>query len=677
MEDHVEIGRQLYGAQEFHEALIEFTRAMHLCPCNKGQKRKRCFCKDFEAVAVRDGSMCEEAMFTCSCGVAKTFPKCSDSLHLTALDYRAATFEALEELDRAEADAKWMIEMAPHLPHGYLRLGKIARLQKNLWFAWKVYSGGVDATKNMAPDSSPKLQQLRQMLRPLQMRFKRKDPISLPLEIIFQIVANFDIVDLTKCSGVSRAWRQTLTSGHSGRLWRQLVFYQPPPLSPSTQAVKALVARSGYTVKRIIIKDSVKFKLNQAKLTALLRKSKLLEHLELCHAYKDNYRFPFEPGSYQNLSYLAMDSFINTWANSPQTVSAPPDTEDGLAPTKFLTCIAASLVHLDLCGVPPSWHRRVDVPDFPRLKTLRLEQKGRPQPRATFPVFHLTNKTPELEQLCLLGLSLECSDGGEWMGVWPKMWEKLKVFVFRLHDMGPPDISHSTIDCITLLNCINWGNGFRHLDLDIQCNSSPDTPDVHEVIFCSADDLINLGLLGPDNKPISPGRQFAKLRSLRLDKMSQNGGIMRRLFEQPAVRGQLQSFDIVFPVEPIDRPVGEVSVAYLEGYAWLRGLESIRCIGLSGFSFAKYPITEREAPLPGFLASLPNLETVSLGSDFISENAFSFLAMRIVRETTVKTLYQTCVRGVEMDLLEASAEEYGVKVIWGERPRQWPVPLDD
>lgn len=197
MEALIESGRGHYDAGRYQAALRQFTRvatrpprpqscsradrrtqATRLCRCTRGLKRERCACKDYEAVAERDDSIFDEAMFTCRCPVGRTFSKCDNRLHIKALDYRAATFEAMGELQRAERDAKWMLELAPRLPdvrapppsppiiriravpttdpsQGYLRLGKNARLQKNSWFAWKVYSAGVDANKH-ASLASPK-----------------------------------------------------------------------------------------------------------------------------------------------------------------------------------------------------------------------------------------------------------------------------------------------------------------------------------------------------------------------------------------------------------------------------------------------------------------------------------------------------------------------------------------
>ena len=55
-------------------------------------------------------------MYKCICHVGKTFNKCDYELHIKALDYRAATFEALKELERAKRDAEWILELAPRMP---------------------------------------------------------------------------------------------------------------------------------------------------------------------------------------------------------------------------------------------------------------------------------------------------------------------------------------------------------------------------------------------------------------------------------------------------------------------------------------------------------------------------------------------------------------------------------
>jgi F-box/TPR repeat protein Pof3 len=59
------------------------------------------------------GAIFNEAMHTCQCQVAKTYSKCSSRTHVMALDYRAATLEAMGKLDLARRDAEWLLELAP------------------------------------------------------------------------------------------------------------------------------------------------------------------------------------------------------------------------------------------------------------------------------------------------------------------------------------------------------------------------------------------------------------------------------------------------------------------------------------------------------------------------------------------------------------------------------------
>ena len=67
-------------------------------------------------VVADNGSIFTEAMYHCECEVGKTFSKCDRPLHIQALEYRAATFEAMQELERAKRDAEWILELAPRLP---------------------------------------------------------------------------------------------------------------------------------------------------------------------------------------------------------------------------------------------------------------------------------------------------------------------------------------------------------------------------------------------------------------------------------------------------------------------------------------------------------------------------------------------------------------------------------
>ncbi|KAM4066163.1 tetratricopeptide-like helical [Hirsutella rhossiliensis] len=675
MEALIESGRGCYARRKYERALKQFTRAMNRCPCNRGTKRKRCTCKNYEAVADRDGSMFEEAMFTCHCDVGKAFDKCDDALHIMALDYRAATFEAMDELERAEKDAKWMLELAPRLPDGYLRLGKNARLRRDAWFAWKIYSAGVDANKHTPLSSSRKLQQLHQALQPLQVRFRRKDPMCLlPLEIVHNIVEDFDVVELTKCLRVCKVWKQTLESSHSQRLWRFLVFPKPPPQPPSKSALQALVRRSGGSMRRIVIRDPGKFQLSQAKLSTLLRHSQSLEHLELGPAHEHYYRFPEGPGLYQNLCHLTMDTY-NCWERNMWQSQGPYPLGPGFLPDAFLKCVAGTLEYLNLFGIPPSWCGRRNLPEFPRLKILRLEHKEGLEPQVSFPIFSLACKTPQLEQLRLENLHLAGHTSQECRDSWHTLWTGLKVLVFLMprSSISPLQLVDTFFN-VTLLNSVQAGKNFEHLDLEVPVDNVDAV--LPQQVFSDADDLDLYGLTKPDGSPIRRRNQFQNLRSLRLKHFVHRPKKMGKIFAAAVASGKLHTFDIVFPVESLDLPLGEESANFLKGYDWLRGLDSIRSLGVSDFAFPEVPHRDSEPPLPSFLASFPNLKTLSLSTNSCNQEAFCLIVEETMKRTRLSTMYQNCVKGTLMDRLKRLGDRHGVVVIFGTRPRDWPVQLD-
>ena len=88
---------------------------MRRCPCYKAGNRERCTCKNYEGVVSENKSFLDEVMKACQCA-AKPQEKCSNELHIHALDSRAAVFEKMDQIDRAKKDAEWILELAPRLP---------------------------------------------------------------------------------------------------------------------------------------------------------------------------------------------------------------------------------------------------------------------------------------------------------------------------------------------------------------------------------------------------------------------------------------------------------------------------------------------------------------------------------------------------------------------------------
>ncbi|KAJ3472838.1 hypothetical protein NLG97_g10686 [Lecanicillium saksenae] len=379
----VKAGQDEYVAKRYKHALEQFTRAMRLCKCNRGMKRDRCSCKNFEAVAEKDGSIFHEAMYTCSCSVGKTFNKCDNPVHIKALDYRAATFESIKELDRAKRDAEWILELAPRLPDGYLRLGKIARLQKKDEYAWKIYNAGVDAGNANRMATSPKFQQLYSARNKLHVKFCRKDPILLPSELFVWILSCCTLVERVRCLRVSKQWQRTLTSRDFASLWKVLDFTgtSTPRRPPRIDFLRKLVAGAGRDVRKIVIEEKRhRFQLSQAKLFILLNGATRLEHLEL--SFPDHtLRIDPKAGLCKTLKTLSLRFFV---AEPKKNIVGLDYIPVSAYPFALLNPVAEAIETLHLSGLPMSWFREQDVPLMPKIKNLHLQM--RPGSTALFPI---------------------------------------------------------------------------------------------------------------------------------------------------------------------------------------------------------------------------------------------------------------------------------------------------
>lgn len=369
MTDLIDSGRRFYEVKKYKRALEQFTRAMKSCSCARGLRRERCSCKNFEKVAAEGGSIFKEAMYNCKCDIGKTFNKCDNYQHAQALDFRAATFEALEKLDRAKKDAEWILELAPRLPDGYLRLGKIARLQKNNEFAWKVYTAGIHINSDNAGSSSLKLQQLYNARKPLHKHFSRKDPLRLPTEIVMLIFSFLDFVNLPPCLGVSKHWRRILTSPLHERLWRNMVFPgRSMKRAPRHDVLKKMLSWAGNGgARKIVIPLPKTFVLTQQKLMLLLQASASLEHLEI-GPQSEGLLFPSNQKTWQRLRHVSIDGTGDpskpAWSTAKIAI--------GGFPLSFLNNAAESLQHLGVVGIPDQWYRTQSIPMLPNLKTLRM-----------------------------------------------------------------------------------------------------------------------------------------------------------------------------------------------------------------------------------------------------------------------------------------------------------------
>ncbi|KAL6921723.1 hypothetical protein ACHAPO_006982 [Fusarium lateritium] len=647
-------GRRLYGAKQFKPALKQFTIAMQLCACTRQGKRPRCSCKNFEKVASGGGSIFNEAMYTCECTVRRTFNKCDNKLHIQALDYRAATFEDIKELERAQKDAEWMLELAPRLPDGYLRLGKILRLQKKYEFAWKVYNAGIEMGNNHHQAESPKFKKLQTARQPLHTRFYRWDPLKNPPEIIQRIFNYLDFATLVRCTRVSKGWRQYLSSRGNERLWRALLFTNKIPINrpPGIKSVRKLISYSGKDVRQIIIDDISRFRLTQQKLLILLQGSKNLERLELKGSVEEDLTIPDTKGILKKLNHIVLQDIL---IRKPQILSP------------LLKQANESLQSLYINGLPQSGlYSDLQFPDLRNLQYLRIEECSGPSP-FRLSTWRIAHKTPYLEQLYLqdVQLSAEIPTDTKLDNYWPRLR------AVTVHGSDACDLN--TTQTIRQLTSLRGRHMLQYMDFDFRWKLDHEGPLGLTVLLGTLNQ--ELGMLTTDEH--NKNYQYTDLRSLRLRRAMVPPLKLQRVLHDTLVAQKLHTLDIAFPLDHQGAPEGSASTQHIQDHSWLRGDHGIRCIGISEFRFRAYPKTDDEMYLPGFLASFPNLEVIEINSSHYDQREFCTMIDAILKVTHLKRIYQKTVLGDWKDKLGEATTKKGVELIWGDRPREWPLALGD
>ncbi|CCE30444.1 uncharacterized protein CPUR_04292 [Claviceps purpurea 20.1] len=659
MADFIQSGRQLYAANEdktenYKRALTVFTSAMRSCPCARGLERGRCTCKDFEKVASQQNSIYREAMYTCHCDVGRSFSKCDNLHHIEALDLRAATFVAMGLLDHAMKDAEWILELAPQLPDGYLRLGNIAHLQENDDFAWKMYTSGIEANQNTTVESSPKLLQLYGARKPLNRLFFRQDPLYLPAEIVTQIFSCLACDELLHCLGVSKQWAYTLTSPIHARLWRNLTF-SAWAVRPSTYGLRKMLSWAGDGgARKLVLPRSMT--LTDSMFTLLLESSPSLEHFEFLDVSKD-LSFPFNGKTWNRLRYF---SFKKGWPGHA-----------GELPHSFFQNVASSLEHLDLVGIPAQWYDEVPrIPHLPKLKTLHMS--GTLGINVSFPMYPLSVAFPRLEQLSIgPGLShLDPAPLSIWRERRQDIWPHLKVLIFEFNCPVAQDYPEDTRlkSMLQSLMCLNRGKPLQHIRFHF---------DIYPYMFCMIPSIADS--LFPDFDD-DRALDFQNLRSFSSNMFCLSPKEARTLLSNAIQTKRLTSFDINFPEHTGANHPTSRDLSHLRSYEWARGAPSIQEMGLYHFHFWHYPEDHEHHPLAEFVATFPNLRTLSICSPYYERELpeLARLVDMILRVTNLETIYTKNVHNKIFAQLRKAAQKQGVRLmeISEPRQRQWPVRLE-
>lgn len=284
---------------------------------------------------------------------------------------------------------------------------------------------------------------------------------------------------------------------------------------------------------------------------------------------------------------------------------------------------------------------------------------------------HIAAKTPVLEQLWLSDTPIALLRG--WEGEWDKLWPKLSSLTILFYEGLAPAVR---IACaISVAASIQRAESIRHIDFAFRWTYGETAYPKDLLSEQPAKGLDPSLLPASATDDIWRPNNYKSLQSLRLSGISLDPTVTGQLLEQQAKSGQLNNIDIVFPLEPLQATQGELCASHLAGYEWLCGSPSVQSMGIFQFRFRSFPRNDVDLPLPNFLASFPKLEVLEIKSDNYDELEFCSVLEAIMKVTKLNVIYQGQVKGALMDKLVTLARSRGVEVIWGERPRQWPVPL--
>ncbi|KAK1717028.1 F-box domain-containing protein [Colletotrichum lupini] len=637
-------------------------------PAQQRRRRERCTCRDFAQAAARHrrerGSVYAEATKECKCGAEKTWGRCHREGHVQALDYRAACFEKMGKLDMARRDAEWLLEIAPRRLEGYMRLGKIYKLEKKHEMAWAAWSAGIEVGQKEGLTSTTKYEQLCKIREPLHKHFCRRDPMELPIELIEKVFSYFDFHELCRISGVCKRWDQFLDT--HPYIWRQVHFPSlNPQKPPRVSFLKTLRRRTGGGARSLVIPNAHAFQLNESKWLSLIQTTnpRMTTRLEI-GAIKRNleggdwgYKLPPKPLFFEGLTHLGFSFRVNR-PNYQSSGGAQPFVRQFVERAREnIERISLFSMHLNDLG----W------PELPRLKILQLtgpltSTLNQLTPERRIDPFALARSTPNLEQLHM---------------------DNFGVFT-GLDSLAPPE------DCWSLwpgLQVIKLGKACGALSMGDKRHFPPLHPSSFRVLDARAALQSNHGDWLPQQLPLDySGYEAAEslvtypnLERFWMPKLPLSVDLATVLLE-PAVRsGRLRELGLCWRQEP-----GQFFPGALD---WLRGSVSVRTFGFFNFDFESHENLTRDPAqrgrgidsvdlLFGFLQSFPNLEVLELHSDLCDPMRLGAIIERVAILGRLKKVYQRALTGVAMDQLRTFCGAHGVEVVYGSWEAEFPVPLE-
>ncbi|TGJ88709.1 hypothetical protein E0Z10_g14 [Xylaria hypoxylon] len=233
-----------YNDKQYPKATALFKQVANSCACGVQARTSPCCCKSL-TLAIANGTFEAELRKKCICS-AKSDVRCKSASHLDALDGLAAVYEAKRPLDKTIVIAEAMINLAPREPKAH-----------------QTYQQGIELVSKKNP-SHQLLPILHQMRDKVKYPAVATDPLPiLPLELVGMIFKNIDFRSVCRCLGVSKSWRNLLTTRDATiqSLWRiqHFDYCTKASVRPDLQRYATY---SGSQVAELIIRDCRQFRID-------------------------------------------------------------------------------------------------------------------------------------------------------------------------------------------------------------------------------------------------------------------------------------------------------------------------------------------------------------------------------------------------------------------------------
>ncbi|KAI1084945.1 hypothetical protein F5B20DRAFT_121101 [Whalleya microplaca] len=629
-------GKALYALGKYERAAGLFLKATNACHCGITVRTRRCACKDLK-LGIASNTLKEVLMKKCTCP-AKSGRRCDNLTHLDAFDSLAAAYERDGQLDMSLHCAEQMIDLCPREPKGYLRLGKVLRLQDLASCALLAYIQGIELVRKKRPNHAllGKLLEQRGKMRSLVVRL---DPMTkFPLELVRAIFKQVDFRTLCRCLCVSKTWKTSLTSGAIKDIW-QIQEYRYNNYNTARQPKDAVTQKNfaayaslaAYKITELSIDSCTRFNLTQTKFTHMVS---LTPHLKVLKLHQTSSGLP-----------VLLD-VLPTSVTIPQLRKL--DLGYGLQWTprileQFLAASSDSMEELTIfnyanspiidAGTIASW-RHFNWPQLPRLKVFRLSCGGKGQ---LFRLHSLMNRTPNVEEAWIDDVLVDYHPADV------AVWQKLKTIFVGERVRLPLAAVHR-------LPRLNEDMREVHLEghaFDRFCGCH--VPAGHSLL--PAQGLVVFQF----QQPVVP--HLARVEKLSISTKGEMDSVRFEALLRPSITsGSLRELDIrPLPFENVDFKSAELD--------WLRS-DNITFMSLTGFTaLGLHHDSHLDRYLIDFIRRFPNLRCLDIEQEVIDDSTLAeFVKMG------VETIYHMW--GWQKEVFQKwAAREHGAKVIHGPYPR--------